>query len=277
MSKLIQHQVSVIPSFLNNNDENRQVGGRAQSFQQLSTTFTFIDTHKMKNEKIIGYLLLAGAIGVFIPYTILTITFNYPDILRQESATILTEFHKGGAPLIFTWLAFALLGIPLLIAYSLIGQKLEPKMPHIRWVTTIGIVSGMLQIIGLLRWVFVVPILATEFVSTTNPAAQEAIKISFKVIHQFGGVLLGEHLGQLFTVVWTVFTSAALLKVRLIPKWLALLGFLASFIYFLAQAELFATVIPTFPVINMAGFIGSTLWLVWLILVGVKFIKHRAD
>lgn len=191
----------------------------------------------MKQEKWIGYMLIAGAIGVFIPYTILTITFNYPDILRQESAIILTEFHKGGAPLIFTWLAFALLGIPLLIAYSLIGQKLETKMPHIRWVTTIGIISGVVQIIGLLRWVFVVPVLATEFVNTNNQATQEAIKISFKVMHQFGGVLLGEHVGQLFTVIWTVFISAALLKVSIIPKWLAFLGFVASFIYFLAQAE----------------------------------------
>ena len=227
----------------------------------------------MKQEKLIGYLLIAGAIGVLIPYTILTITFNYPDILRQDSATILTEFQKGGTSLIFTWLAFALLGIPLLIAYSLIGQKLEPKMSHSRWVTTIGIISGVVQIIGLLRWVFVVPVLATEFVSTTNPATQEAIKISFKVVHQFGGVLLGEHLGQLFTIIWTVFISAALLKEHLISKWLAWLGFIASAIYFLAQAELFATVIPTFPVIDIAGFLGSTAWLIWLILVGVKFIK----
>jgi hypothetical protein len=231
----------------------------------------------MKTEKIIGYLLISGAIGVFIPYTILTITFNYPDVLRQDSATILTEFHKGGASLIFTWLAFALLGIPLLVAYSLIGQKLEPKMSHIRWVTTIGIISGVVQIIGLLRWVFVVPVLATEFVNTINPTTHEAIKISFKVVQQFGGVLLGEHLGQLFTVIWTVFISAALLKERLISKWLALLGFVASAIYFFAQAELLATVIPTFPVINMAGFIGSTLWLLWLLLVGIKFIKLRFD
>lgn len=231
----------------------------------------------MKTEKIIGYLLILGGIGVFIPYAILTITFNYPDILRQDSATILTEFHKGGASLIFTWLAFALLGIPLLIAYSLMGQKLETKMPHVRWVTTFGIISGVAQIIGLLRWVFVIPALATEFVNTKNPATQEAIKISFKVIHQFGGVLLGEHLGQLLTVVWTVFIAAALLKVSVIPKWLAWLGFIASFIYFVAQAELFAPVIPGLPVIDMAGFIGSTLWLLWLILVGVKYINATTN
>jgi hypothetical protein len=228
----------------------------------------------MTSGKGIGYLLIVGAIGVFLPYTILTITFNYPDILRQESGFILTEFHKGGTALIFTWLAFALLGLPLLVAYSLIGQNLESKIPNLRWVTTIGIISGVVQIIGLLRWVFVVPVLATEFVNTTNPTTQEAVKIAFRVIHQFGGVLLGEHLGQLFTVIWTTMISAALLKINIISKWLAWLGFTASFIYFLAQAELLATVIAGFPMIGVAGFLGSTLWLIWLILVGVKFIRN---
>jgi hypothetical protein len=206
---------------------------------------------------------------------ILTITFNYPDILRQDSGNILRQFHQGGSPLIFTWLAFALLGLPLLVAYSLIGQKVDQVLTHMKWVTTIGIISGLVQIIGLLRWVFVVPVLATEYVNTSSPTTQETIEISFQVIHQFGGVLLGEHLGQLFTIIWTVFISLALLKVKIIPKWLAWWGFIASFIYFLAQAELLASVIPAFPVIDLAGFVGSTLWLIWLILVGFQFIKIK--
>jgi hypothetical protein len=229
----------------------------------------------MKPEKTIGYLLISGAVGIFIPYTILTIIFNYPGVLREESGIILKQFHQGGSALIFTWLAFALLGLPLLVAYSLIGERLEPKIPQIKWVTTIGIVSGIVQIIGLLRWVFVVPVLAEEYVHTTDTATQKAIEISFKMIHQFGGVLLGEHLGQLFTIIWTVFISLALLKVNIIPKWLAWWGFLSSSIYFLAQAELLATVIPGFPVIGIAGFLGSTLWLLWLILLGLKFIKFK--
>jgi hypothetical protein len=229
----------------------------------------------MKPEKTIGYLLISGAVGIFIPYTILTIIFNYPGVLREESGIILTQFHQGGSALIFTWLAFAFLGLPLLVAYSLIGERLEPKIPQIKWVTTIGIVSGIVQIIGLLRWVFVVPVLAGEYVHTPDASTQKAIEISFKMIHQFGGVLLGEHLGQLFTIIWTVFISLALLKVNIIPKWLAWWGFLSSSIYFLAQAELLATVIPGFPVIGIAGFLGSTLWLLWLILLGLKFIKFK--
>jgi Domain of unknown function (DUF4386) len=227
----------------------------------------------MKREKAIGILFIIGAIGVFIPYTILTIIFDYPDILRQEPAIILTKFHAGGSALIFTWLAFALLGLPLLIAYSLLGKKLETKFSFVRWVTTIGIISGIVQIIGLLRWVFVVPVLANDYINTNDSIFHKAIIINFKVVHQFGGVLLGEHLGQLFTVIWTVAISYALLKATIISKWLAWFGFVVSIIYLFAQAELLTTVIPQFPVWDLAGYIGSTLWLLWLTLVGFCMMK----
>src|ERR1700741_537783 len=149
----------------------------------------------MTNEKTIGLLLIAGAVGVFIPYTLLTITFEYPDILRQDAGTILTKFHEGGSSLIFTWWAFAILGLPLLISYILIGQKLENRLTFIRWVTSIGVISGIVQIIALLRWVFVVPVIANTYVASTDLGTKEAAKISFQTVHQFGGVLLGEHIG----------------------------------------------------------------------------------
>lgn len=231
----------------------------------------------MKSEKKIGILFILGAIGVFIPYTMLTIIFNYPDVLRQDPAIVLSQFHKGGSSLILTWLAFALLGLPLLIGYSLLGKKLEAKLPFVRWITTIGIVSGIVQIIGLLRWVFVVPVLATDYINTNDPVMQASIITSFKVIHQFGGVLLGEHLGQLFTIIWTVGMSYALLKSAMIPKWLGWIGFVASAIYLPAQAELLATVISGFPVWDLAGFIGSSLWLLWLLLAGIFFIKNNIE
>jgi len=60
----------------------------------------FIKNFNMKTGKTIGFLLIAGAVGVFIPYTILTITFEYPNILRQDTGTILTKFHNGGSSLV---------------------------------------------------------------------------------------------------------------------------------------------------------------------------------
>ncbi|MCW3110935.1 MAG: hypothetical protein JWQ09_5441 [Segetibacter sp.] len=229
----------------------------------------------MKNEKTIGLLLLAGAFGVFVPYTILTITFEYPDILRQDTGAILTKFHNGGSSLILTWWAFAILGLPLLIAYILIGQKLENRLGVIKWVTTLGVISGIVQIIGLLRWVFVIPVIANSYVSSTDMATKTAAIISFQTIHQFAGVLLGEHLGQLFTIIWTLMISYSFIKLNIFSRWVGWWGIAASAIYLMAQAELFATVIPGFPVWDLAGLVGSTLWLIWLIIIGIQFLKMK--
>jgi hypothetical protein len=224
-------------------------------------------------EKTIGLLLITGAVGVLIPYTILTIIFDYPNILRQDAGIILTKFNAGGTSLVLTWWAFAILGLPLLIAYILIGQSFENKLGFIKWVTTLGVISGIVQIIGLLRWVFVVPVIADSYVSAGDEATKAAARISFLVIHQFGGVLLGEHIGQLFTITWTIMISWAFIQLKYVPKWLSWLGIIASVIYLMAQAELFTTVIPHFPVWSMAGFLGSTLWLIWLIITGIQFLK----
>lgn len=229
----------------------------------------------MNIEKTIGWLLIAGAVGVFIPYTILTIMFEYPDILRQDTATILTKFHEGGSRLIGTWFSFALIGTPLIPTYILIGQKLENKSALVRIATTFGVIGLIVQMIGLLRWTFVVPVLAYSFVNAADEATKASAIIAFKTIHQFGGIILGEHLGQLFTILWTVLISISFTRLKLFPKWINIFGFVTAFIYFLAQAELFATVIPGFPVWDMAGLIGSTLWLIWLLIIGINFIKIK--
>lgn len=229
----------------------------------------------MTTEKKSGILLLVGAIALLIPYTILTIIFEYPAILRQEIPVILNKFHQGGSRLIFVWFAFAITGIPLIPAYILIGQKLENKSAMVRTATVIGVIGLIVQMVGLLRWTFVVPMLAESFIQASDESMKSAVIMSFKTIHQFAGVELGEHLGQLFTIIWTVMISIVFSKLDLVPKWLTNLAYLSSFIYLCAQAELFSTVIPGFPVWNLAGFLGSTLWLIWLILLGTRLLKMQ--
>jgi hypothetical protein len=208
----------------------------------------------MKNQRSIGILLILGASGVLIPYTALTIIFEYPDILRQDTGAILTKFHEGGSQLILTWWAFAILGMPLIVA--------------------IGVIGLVAQMLGLLRWVFVVPVLANHFV-TGSETTKEASIIAFQLVHQYGGVLLGEHIGQLFTIIWSIGISYALSASKTLPSWIAWLGYISSAIYLVAQTELFATVIPGLIVVGWAGFAGSTLWIMWLIALGIGIIRIK--
>jgi hypothetical protein len=224
-----------------------------------------------------GVLFMLGAVLVNVPYALLIATFNYPDILREPPSVILTQFAVGGTPLILTWLAFAWVGFPLLLAIVMLQHVMGgDRIPYLWAGTVAGVVGAVVQMIGLLRWVFVVPVLAGAYVDpAAGAAARESAVVAFQVVHQFGGVLLGEHLGQAFTIVWMVVVSLAALRSSLFKPFVGWLGMAAAAIYAMAQFELLATVVPTLPTIPLAGLIGSLLWLLWMIVLGASLLRRR--
>ena len=230
-----------------------------------------------KLRKLTGIFFIVGAILVNIPYTLLIMNFDYPDILRQPAGEILTRFQAGGNSLIYTWLAFAWVGLPMLFGALLLKRVLEKEnSPFLETATTIGVIGFIVQVVGLLRWVFVIPVLARLFTDpTTDSVTKAAIPAVFIAVHQYGGVILGEHLGQFLIIIWMSIISGIIYKSKIFSKWVAWLGWFASAVYILAQTELFATAIPTFPVIDWAGLYGSLLWLVWMIVLGVYLVKYK--
>ena len=227
--------------------------------------------------KLAGISFIVGAVLVNIPYTLLILNFDYPDILRQPTAEILTKFQAGGNTLIYTWLAFAWVGLPMLFGAIMLKQILaDEHAPFLETATTLGVTGFIVQVVGLLRWVFVVPALARLY---TDPAAdsatQAAVTAVFTAVHQYGGVILGEHMGQFLIILWMSMISGIMYKSKMFSKWVAVLGWVASAIYLLAQTELLSTAIPTFPVIDWAGLVGSLLWLVWMIVMGVYLVKYK--
>lgn len=227
--------------------------------------------------KLTGIFFIVGAILVNVPYTLLIVNFDYPDILRQPTAEILARFHAGGETLIYTWLAFAWVGLPILLGAVMLKRVLEKEdSPFLETATTLGVIGFVVQLIGLLRWAFVVPVLAQLFTDPgTDPATQASISAVFIAIHQYGGVVLGEHIGQIFTIVWMSLISGVIYQSKMFSKWVAWLGWFASAVYLLAQTELFATAIPNFPVIGWAGLYGSLLWLAWMLVLGIYLIKYK--
>lgn len=230
------------------------------------------------HQRMTGVLLILGALLVNIPYTLLIVNFNYPDILREPAGVVLTQFQQGGTGLIFTWLGFAWAGLPLFFAIALLQPLLaRPGTPYLWSGTVAGLIGAITQMIGLLRWPFVVPVLAGLYTDPTSSAGtKEAVTIVFQAIHQYGGVVIGEHIGQSFTILWMVIVSLALLRSPLVKPWLAWFGWLAALVYATAQTELLATVIPTFPVVPEAGLVGSLLWLAWMIALGIVLISTNS-
>ena len=124
---------------------------------------------------------------------------------------------------------------------------------------------------GFLRWVFVVPPLAESYVSG-DAATQAAVSAVWTAQHQFGGALLGEHLGQLLAVAWSITVSVVILRSRVLPRWLGAAGLVVSALYLTNQGDILATAVPGFPVWDLGGLIGSTGWGLWVAALGVALL-----
>ncbi|HSF83071.1 MAG TPA: DUF4386 family protein, partial [Anaerolineales bacterium] len=133
---------------------------------------------------------------------------------------------------------------------------------------------AFVQMVGLLRWPFVVSVLARLYTAPqASEVTKEAVAAVFQAVHQYGGVVMGEHIGQAFTIFWIALLSLSLLRSSLFPRWLPATGFITACVYLLAQGELLATAMPGFPVWDLAGLLGSLLWLAWLIALGILILR----
>jgi hypothetical protein len=219
-----------------------------------------------------GVLFAVGAISFGIAATILSSTFDWPDILREPADVVLPRFHDGGTSLVWTWFAtawtYAILVVPILLLPAAIGHR---DAPMLRAATFIGAASVLLSLIGFLRWVFVVPSLAEAYVNG-DEAEKAAVAAAWMAQHQFGGALLGEHLGQLLAIFWSVALCVHILRTRVLPRWLAYVGLAVSLLYLGNQGDIIATAVPGFPVFDLAGLVGSTGWGLWVAALGVVLL-----
>jgi hypothetical protein len=219
-----------------------------------------------------GALFLIGALAFATAATVLSATFDWPDILREPADVVLTRFDAGGPSLVWTWFAtawtYAILIVPILLLPTALGRRDDAAL----WVGTFaGAIAVVLALIGFLRWVFVVPPLARMY-QDGDAANRAALAAAWLAQHQFGGALLGEHLGQLLGIGWSVTLSIVILRTRVLPRWLGVLGLLVSLLYLFNQGDILATALPGFPVFDLAGLIGSSGWGLWVAALGVTLM-----
>src|SRR4051812_22352548 len=171
-----------------------------------------------------GALFVAGALTFAGAATVLSSTFDWPDILREPADVVLPAFVAGGTSLVWTWFAtawtYAILLVPVLLLPAVLGRRNDPVL---RAATYAGATSVLLSLIGFLRWVFVVPSLADSYVAG-DETTKAAVAAAWTAQHQFGGALLGEHLGQLLAIGWSVTLSVIILRTRVLPRWLGVAG-----------------------------------------------------
>lgn len=222
----------------------------------------------------IGALLIAVPLTFTLCFTLLQLRFEYPDILRQPTPDILAKFQAGGPALVAIWYALALTAVLFIPIAVLTRRALAPAAAPLALdlAAVSGVVAGLAQALGFLRWPFLVPHLARLYLAPDAGDAQRAAAaVAFDAFHRYAGMAIGEHLGYLATSAWTALIAFTLLQSSLAGRWLGLSG--------LALAAGIATGLLEPAGLALAGPINAIsylAWAAWLVALGGLLLARSA-
>lgn len=209
-----------------------------------------------------GAALALASVLAIAGFTVLGSVFQYPQILEEPTSEILALFreHQGA---VVTWFLVLVIGAALIAPAGLfLGRLVGGTLG--RWIAAVGIAAATVQVIGLQRWVTLVPGVSKD---ALDPARRAEAEDRFELLHTVLGKIIGETFGYALTATFTVLVVVALSR-TIIPRWMAVIGYLA--------AGLIATgvVIPLVDVASLSNFAGYVAWCVWLL--GVAVLLFRA-
>jgi hypothetical protein len=210
-----------------------------------------------------------------VTFAILAATFEYPDILRRPTQEVLARFREGGMKLLLWWWIFALTAAALAPVAVLLARALDGASETLLIVgATVGVLAALVQLLGLVRWPFLVPYLARiDADPNTSPARREAVDIVFQSLHRYLGVAVGEHLGYLLTGAWTILLGVAFTQTSVAPGWLGIPGIFIGAVLALCSLEFVG------PAEQAGWKLAATLtpityiaWSLWLVAGGIALV-----
>jgi len=217
-------------------------------------------------------LMIATPVLFLGAFTLLQITFDYPDILRKPAVYVMEQFMAGGSGLVANWYIMALsamLFVPIaVLLHPYLNREDTWFMPL---ATAFGVIAGLVQALGFIRWIFLVPYLARSYLDPmASESTREAIAVTFNALNHYAGVGIGEHLGYLFTALWSFLIAVAMIKSPHFSRWLGWAGIVTSFGIMLGILE--PAGVPFVGLINAMAYI---FWAVWLVIVGVFILRYE--
>ena len=207
-------------------------------------------------------LALASALAI-AGFTVLGSVFEYPQILEEPTSDILTLFreHQGS---VMTWFFVLVVSSALMAPAGIwLGRLAGGTLG--KWIAVVGIAAATVQVIGLQRWVTLVPGISKD---ALDPARRADAEDRFELWHTLLGKVIGETFGYALTATFTVLVVIALRR-SVLPGWLAIIGY--------AAAALIATgvVIPVVEAASLTNFAGYVAWCAWLLAVAAVLFRVR--
>ena len=221
-------------------------------------------------------LLIVFAIGNAVAAGVLGAVFGWPAVLGEPASVALPMFAENQAAIVSGFYLFIVLSV-LLVPISLGFYRLTASGGSLLapTVAAFGILAGAFQLMGWIRWPFVVPDLARAFL---DPAAttgvRDATASSYELINSYAGAGLGEHLGWLFQAAWGLGIALLMVRTGVLSRTIAMTGGVLTAVW--AVPFLLGSAVPVLgdDIVSTAGFVAYALWFVWNGVAGAGLLRR---
>jgi hypothetical protein len=198
--------------------------------------------------------MASAAILAIAGFTALGSVFEYPQILKSPTAEILDLYrqHQGA---VMAWFGVLVVSAGLLAPAGILLGRLAGGSRG-RWIAGLGIAAATVQVVGLSRWLLLVPGISAR---ALDPAKTAAAHHTFRLVHTWLGTVVGETVGYALTAAFTVLVAMAVTRATA-PRWMALLGYAAAAL--IATGVLVPLGLHAATLTNFAGYVAWCLWLI---------------
>ncbi|HEY5878628.1 MAG TPA: DUF4386 family protein [Nakamurella sp.] len=210
--------------------------------------------------------MAAAATLAIAGFTALGSIFDYPAILKAPTGEILDAFREQQTAVVGWFLVLMISAALLAPVGVLLGRIAGGRLGG--WIAGVGVAAAAVQVIGLSRWVLLIPGVSADAAVPSETA--DAYR-TFELLHTWLGTVLGETIGYALTATFTVLVVIAT-SGGIAPRWLGWLGY--------AAAVLIATGVTVplgLPVAGLTNFIGYVAWCLWLIAMAVVLWRPRTS
>ncbi|MEO1473046.1 MAG: hypothetical protein AAFS03_03760 [Pseudomonadota bacterium] len=156
------------------------------------------------------FLQFATMWGAFF---ILAPTINWPASLGEPPAIIFPLIMDQSGAVFAGYLSYLIHAVLLIPLAILLRDALRLDGAMGQAVVTLGVLAGFAKALGITRWLFLMPGLATTYTDpSASSATQEAIAVVYEAFNAYAGGV-GELMGVgLFAGIWTIVISVAVLR-----------------------------------------------------------------
>ncbi len=241
----------------------------------------------MKYRKNTGWIFLLAGVLLFGIFTVVQYFFATPyfavDIATPSK--IFREYFIFGDTLIFSWMSWSIPGILLILGIIRLNKVMQYEfIPQRNSILVIGVVSWVLQFFGLVRWVFVAPVLSRDYWSVQGAASatyRQSLETLWATFQSYTGSGVAQFVAFNFVALWMIFISGPIRRSPLFKPWMGwmalLVGILIAMGSFAALDEglhLTATA-PLYPLWSFCDGVAWPLYSLFLVIIAWPMLNNE--